>query len=203
MLSGCRRHCPLSGFRGSRAASVRQCQTQSTSKPEPERKLVMPTTPPEPAPATIRRLALRCEHRRTLVDDRTALTNRLGGHPQRLLPAGPGHRGATGGVATDSRGLRPADHGDLFPARQPRLLRRAALGRPGAGTAPGGGLRHPARPVAQPQGLPDYSGVAPVTKLSGQQRTVHCRWVRPKFLHQTLVEFASCSIGQCEWAALL
>ena len=38
----------------------------------------MPTTPPEPAPATIRRLALRCEHRRTLVDDRTALTNRLG-----------------------------------------------------------------------------------------------------------------------------
>ena len=57
--------------------------------------------------------------------------------------------------------------------------------------------------MAQPQGLPDYSGVAPVTKPSGQQRTVHCRWVRPKFLHQTLVEFASCSIGQCEWTALL
>ena len=51
--------------------------------------------------------------------------------------------------------------------------------------------------------LQDYSGVAPVTKPSGQQRTVHFRWVRPKFLHQTLVEFANGSFGQCEWAALL
>lgn len=47
------------------------------------------------------------------------------------------------------------------------------------------------------------SGVAPVTRQSGKQRTVHFRWVRPKFLHQTFVEFAKCSIGQCPWAELL
>jgi transposase len=47
-----------------------------------------------------------------------------------------------------------------------------------------------------------YSGVAPVQRQSGQQKTVHFRFARPKFLHQSLVEFAKCSIGQCEWARL-
>jgi len=47
------------------------------------------------------------------------------------------------------------------------------------------------------------SGVAPVKRESGQQRTVHFRFARPKFLHQTIVEFAKCSIGQCQWAQLL
>lgn len=47
------------------------------------------------------------------------------------------------------------------------------------------------------------SGVAPVTRQSGRQRTVHFRWARPKFLHQTFVEFAKCSIPHCGWAALL
>jgi len=53
------------------------------------------------------------------------------------------------------------------------------------------------------QDLLNLSGVAPVTRQSGKQRTVHFRWVRPKFLHQTFVEFAKCSIGQCGWAGLL
>ena len=47
-----------------------------------------------------------------------------------------------------------------------------------------------------------YSGVAPVQRQSGQQKTVHFRFARPKFLHQSLVEFAKCSLGQCEWARL-
>ena len=32
---------------------------------------------------------------------------------------------------------------------------------------------------------------------------VHFRYARPVFLHQSLVEFAKCSIGQCEWAQRL
>ena len=47
------------------------------------------------------------------------------------------------------------------------------------------------------------SGVAPVKRQSGQQETVYFRFARPKFLHQSLVEFAKCSIGQCDWARLL
>lgn len=51
--------------------------------------------------------------------------------------------------------------------------------------------------------LLSLSGVAPVRKQSGQQQTVHFRYARPKFLHQSLVEFAKCSVGRCEWARLL
>ena len=46
------------------------------------------------------------------------------------------------------------------------------------------------------------SGVAPVRKQSGKQKIILFRWKRPKFLHQTMVEFAKCSIGSCEWARL-
>lgn len=48
-----------------------------------------------------------------------------------------------------------------------------------------------------------FSGVAPVRKQSGNQQVVHFRYARPLFLHQSLVEFAKCSIGQCPWARLL
>lgn len=48
-----------------------------------------------------------------------------------------------------------------------------------------------------------FSGVAPVKKQSGSQELVHFRYARPIFLHQSFVEFAKCSIGQCEWARLL
>ena len=40
-------------------------------------------------------------------------------------------------------------------------------------------------------------------KQSGNQKVIHFRYARPLFLHQTMVEFAKCSIGQCEWAKLL
>ncbi len=48
-----------------------------------------------------------------------------------------------------------------------------------------------------------FSGVAPVKKESGGQRVVQFRYARPIFYHQSMVEFAKCSIGQCQWARLL
>lgn len=51
--------------------------------------------------------------------------------------------------------------------------------------------------------LLSFSGVAPVRKQSGGQEVVHFRYARPIFVHQSLVEFAKCSIGQCAWARLL
>lgn len=48
-----------------------------------------------------------------------------------------------------------------------------------------------------------FSGVAPVKKQSGGQKVVHFRYARPLFLHQSIVEFAKCSIGKCDWARLL
>lgn len=46
------------------------------------------------------------------------------------------------------------------------------------------------------------SGVAPVRRQSGKQEMIQFRWKRPKFLHQTMVEFAKCSLSSCEWARL-
>ena len=51
--------------------------------------------------------------------------------------------------------------------------------------------------------LLSLSGVAPVKKQSGGMCVVHFRYARPVFLHQSLVEFAKGSIGQCEWAQRL
>lgn len=51
--------------------------------------------------------------------------------------------------------------------------------------------------------LLSFTGVAPVKRQSGKQRTVHFRWARPLFFHQSVVEFAKCSLPQCEWANLL
>src|SRR2546422_7466538 len=48
-----------------------------------------------------------------------------------------------------------------------------------------------------------FSGVAPVTKRSGKSRQVQRRWARPKFLHQSFVEFAGLSIPHCRWARAL
>lgn len=47
------------------------------------------------------------------------------------------------------------------------------------------------------------TGVAPVIVSSGTSRRVLNRWVRPRFLHQTFVEFAKCSLPLCEWAHTL
>lgn len=45
-----------------------------------------------------------------------------------------------------------------------------------------------------------YAGTAPVTVRSGQSCQVHWRWARPKFLHQSFVEFAKASVRSCAWA---
>lgn len=50
--------------------------------------------------------------------------------------------------------------------------------------------------------LATYSGVAPVIERSGNQSWTHWRWHCPKFLRQSLVEFASKSIGFSVWANL-
>ena len=45
-----------------------------------------------------------------------------------------------------------------------------------------------------------WSGVAPVTRRSGNSKVVLFRWARPKFVHQTFVEFARVSVGWSAWA---
>lgn len=44
------------------------------------------------------------------------------------------------------------------------------------------------------------NGVAPVIERSGKQTWVHWRWHCPKFMRQSLVEFAGHSIGYSDWA---
>lgn len=48
--------------------------------------------------------------------------------------------------------------------------------------------------------LQQFSGIAPVTDSSGNSRWVHWRWACPKFMRQTFVEFAACSLPFCTWA---
>lgn len=48
--------------------------------------------------------------------------------------------------------------------------------------------------------LSTYSGTAPVVVRSGKSKQVHWRRSRPKFLHQTFVEFAQHSVKKCPWA---
>jgi transposase len=45
-----------------------------------------------------------------------------------------------------------------------------------------------------------YSGVAPVKEKSGGRMWIHWRWNAPRFLRQTLVEWAGQSILYCQWA---
>jgi transposase len=47
-----------------------------------------------------------------------------------------------------------------------------------------------------------YSGVAPVIERSGQQEWIRWRWHCPKFLRQSLVEFAGMSVMYSTWARL-
>jgi hypothetical protein len=48
--------------------------------------------------------------------------------------------------------------------------------------------------------LQKYAGIAPVTERRGKQAWVHWRLQCPKFLRQTLVEWAAASIRQSFWA---
>jgi transposase len=45
-----------------------------------------------------------------------------------------------------------------------------------------------------------YTGIAPVLRRSGNTQSVHFRWACPKFVRQTFHEWASHSIGSCQWA---
>jgi transposase len=45
-----------------------------------------------------------------------------------------------------------------------------------------------------------FSGIAPVTKQSGNSEWIHHRLICPKFLKQTFHEFAKSSIPHCGWA---
>jgi transposase len=49
--------------------------------------------------------------------------------------------------------------------------------------------------------LQSFSGIAPVTSMSGNTKVVHFRWACPKFLRQTFHEFAAHSIPRCPWAS--
>jgi transposase len=45
-----------------------------------------------------------------------------------------------------------------------------------------------------------YSGISPVIEQSGKHFLVHWRWACPKFIRQSLQEFAGCSVRFCPWA---
>lgn len=45
-----------------------------------------------------------------------------------------------------------------------------------------------------------FFGIAPITERSGKSSWVHFRWACPKFLRQSFHEFASHSVGFCDWA---
>jgi transposase len=71
------------------------------------------------------------------------------------------------------------------PALRPRLLAVLGTQRDRFGSA---------------SGLQCFCGIAPVVARSGQQLWVHWRWSCPKFIRQTIHEWALHSIRQCEWA---
>lgn len=48
--------------------------------------------------------------------------------------------------------------------------------------------------------LQSFSGIAPVTRSSGQSKTIHKRMACPKFLRQTFHEYAAQSIKKAGWA---
>lgn len=48
--------------------------------------------------------------------------------------------------------------------------------------------------------IQEYSGIAPITKRSGQRQEVCRRWAAPVFLRQTFHEFARLSVRHCAWA---
>jgi transposase len=51
-----------------------------------------------------------------------------------------------------------------------------------------------------PEEMQKYYGIAPVTKRSGQQLTVHWRWNAPRFARQTLMEWTGLTVQYSRWA---
>lgn len=48
--------------------------------------------------------------------------------------------------------------------------------------------------------IASYSGIAPITRESGNSKSVRFRFACPKFLRQTFHEFAACSTTSSQWA---
>jgi len=48
--------------------------------------------------------------------------------------------------------------------------------------------------------LSSYSGIAPLRQKSGNSSRISKRFRRPKFLHQTFIEWAKCSVKYSKWA---
>lgn len=48
--------------------------------------------------------------------------------------------------------------------------------------------------------LASYSGIAPIIQSSGKRSRISKRYRRPKFLHQSFIEWAKCSIHYSTWA---
>ena len=75
---------------------------------------------------------------------------------------------------------------------------------------PGSGTAYSARLLAafgsrrelfeNAEAMLNFSGIAPVLKRSGQSTTVHRRYARPLFLHQSFIEYANESIRHSLWA---
>jgi transposase len=75
---------------------------------------------------------------------------------------------------------------------------------------PGAGAVHSARLLAalgsdrekfaDAAAVQKYSGIAPIIKESGNTRRVQRRLARPKFIHQSFVEYAHQSLKHCTWA---
>jgi transposase len=75
---------------------------------------------------------------------------------------------------------------------------------------PGSGTAYSARLLAafgsrrelfeSAESMLNFSGIAPVLKRSGQSTTVHRRFARPLFLHQSFMEYANESIRHSLWA---
>ena len=53
---------------------------------------------------------------------------------------------------------------------------------------------------ASAEAMLNFSGIAPVLKRSGQATTIHRRYARPLFLHQSFLEYANESIRHSLWA---
>ena len=53
---------------------------------------------------------------------------------------------------------------------------------------------------ATSEAVQQYSGIAPIIKQSGNTRLVQRRFAKPKFVHQSFVEYADQSLKHCTWA---
>lgn len=62
------------------------------------------------------------------------------------------------------------------------------------------GTQRPLYP--QPASLQKLAGLAPVREKSGNALWTHWRWLAPKFLRQTFVEWAGLTVVFCPWAKL-